>query len=47
VKSAPLALTGEEFVDLLEDDTDDPEDGFDFDEHDGSGCEWETCSGAL
>jgi hypothetical protein len=31
--SAPLALTGEEFEDLLEEEPDHPEDGFDFNEH--------------
>jgi hypothetical protein len=33
VGSAPLAFAGDEFVDLLEEESDHPEDGFDFDEH--------------
>lgn len=37
VKSAPLALAGDEFVDLLEEDADHPNDSFDFDEHGGLG----------
>ena len=46
-ESAPFALTGEKFEDLFEEDSDHPEDGFDFDEHGGSGLKWEACSGAL
>jgi hypothetical protein len=36
-ESAPLALAGEEFVDLLEEESDHPEDGFDFVFHSSSG----------
>jgi hypothetical protein len=35
--SAPLAFTGEEFVNLFNKEADDPEDGFDFGEHAGNG----------
>jgi hypothetical protein len=44
IGSAPLALAGEEFVNLLEEEADHPEDDFEFEEHGGSelGCvlEW-------
>ena len=34
-ESAPLALAGEEFEDLFKEEPDHPDDGFDFDEHNG------------
>jgi len=35
--SAPLAFAGEEFVNLFNKEAGDPEDDFDFGEHDGDG----------